>query len=86
MTAINGCVRTVIASCLGVAAAEVSDTAHLVADLRADSLDLVAIAIGLEEGFGITIRDEDVEAMRTVGDATRIVTEALAARSRGPAA
>ena len=41
-------------------------------DLNADSLDLVELVMGLEDEFGLEVEDEDVEAIKTVGDAIRV--------------
>jgi len=38
------------------------------ADLGADSLDIVEIIMKLEEQFGIEIKDEDAEGMKTIKD------------------
>ena len=40
----------------------------LIEDLSADSLDLVNLVLQMEEAFAITIPDEDVPALKTVGD------------------
>ncbi len=37
-------------------------------DLGADSLDLVDLLMSIEDEFGITIPDEDVENIQTIGD------------------
>jgi acyl carrier protein len=37
-------------------------------DLGADSLDLVELAIAVEEEFGVTIADKDAESLRTADD------------------
>jgi acyl carrier protein len=46
-------------------------------DLNADSLDLVELVMGLEDEFGLEVEDEDVEAIKTVGDAIEYIKEAL---------
>ena len=38
-------------------------------DLGADSLDIVEIIMNFEETFGIEIKDEDAEKIKTVGQA-----------------
>ncbi len=38
-------------------------------DLNADSLDLVELIMALEDEFGLEIEDEEVEKIKTVGDA-----------------
>jgi acyl carrier protein len=47
-------------------------------DLEADSLDLVELVMALEEEFGITIPEEDLEHVETVNDATKLVDAKLA--------
>jgi acyl carrier protein len=41
---------------------------EIVADLDADSLDVIELTIALEENFGIQISDEEAEKLTTVGD------------------
>ncbi|QEK38306.1 acyl carrier protein [Candidatus Cytomitobacter indipagum] len=40
----------------------------LMNDLGADSLDSVELVMGLEEKFDISIEDEKVEELKTIGD------------------
>lgn len=54
---------------------------RLVEDLRADSLDLVMIAMAAEEEFGINITDDEAAGIVTIGD-----LDALVASKRGVAA
>jgi acyl carrier protein len=65
-------VRDVVVRQLKVTPEEVTPTAVLVDDLRADSLDIVDLTIALEEAFAddaqFEIRDEDAENIRTVQD------------------
>lgn len=65
-------VRDVVVSQLKVPPEEVKPEAHLIDDLRADSLDIVDLTIALEEAFSedaeFEIRDEDAENIRTVQD------------------
>jgi acyl carrier protein len=49
-------------------------------DLEADSLDLVELAMSLEEELSLEIPDEELEGIRTVGDAVDFVAERVAAR------
>ncbi|MCB9493513.1 MAG: acyl carrier protein [Epsilonproteobacteria bacterium] len=42
-------------------------------DLGADSLDIVEIIMGFEETFGIEIKDEDAEKIKTVGEAVTLI-------------
>ena len=54
---------------LVVAKEEVSSGASFFDDLGADSLDIVELVMSMEEEFDVEISDEDVEKMRTIGDA-----------------
>jgi acyl carrier protein len=42
-------------------------------DLGADSLDIVEIIMSFEETFGIEIKDEDAEKIKTVGNAIDLI-------------
>lgn len=50
-----------------------AETAILADDFGLDSLDLVIIQTELEDHFGIDISDEEIEALRTVGDLVDLV-------------
>lgn len=45
--------------------------------LNADSLDLVELVMALEDEFGLEVEDEEVEIIKTVGDAVEYITNAL---------
>jgi len=75
MTDIDETVKDIIASELGVEKSKVTEDAHFVDDLGADSLDTVELVMAFEEEFGIEIPDEDAEEMQTVGDAIDYLTE-----------
>ncbi len=62
-------VKKVVVEELGVKEEEVTEGASFTEDLGADSLDLVELVMALEEEFGLDIPDEDVNAIKTVGDA-----------------
>ncbi len=42
-------------------------------DLGADSLDVVEIIMSFEETFGIEIKDEDAEKIKTIGQAIDLI-------------
>ena len=65
----------VIADKLSVEASEVTMEATFREDLGADSLDLFEVVMGIEEEFGISIENEDLEKIQTVGDALAYITE-----------
>ena len=62
---------------LGVEESKVTDTAHFINDLGADSLDTVELVMKFEEEFDIEIPDEDAEKITTVGSAISYITEKM---------
>jgi len=42
-------------------------------EIGLDSLDLVELVMGIEEEFGITVPQEDVEQIKTIEDAIRYI-------------
>ena len=70
-------VKEIIASELGVEIEKVTDDAHFVDDLGADSLDTVELVMALEEEFETEIPDEDAEKITTVQQATDYITKHL---------
>ncbi|MGB4609693.1 MAG: acyl carrier protein [Saccharofermentanales bacterium] len=61
-------VKAVLIEVMGVAEADVVESAYLINDLGADSLDAVEISIALQDEFKIEIEDDDILKMQTVGD------------------
>ena len=61
-------VQEMLAEALNISVDKVSADAKIVEDLGADSLDVVELLSRLEDEFGITIPDDDVENLVTVGD------------------
>ena len=65
-------VQAMLPDALGVSADKISPDARIIEDLGADSLNVVELLSRLEDEYGITIPEDDVENLKTVGD---IVTE-----------
>ena len=59
----------------------VVEDARFKEDLDADSLDLVELVMGLEERFDISVPEEDLENVGTVGQAVDLVLAKLAAKA-----
>jgi len=68
-------VHKVVAEQLGVELVDVLNTSRFVDDLRADSLDIVELVMGLEEEFGLVIPDEEAQKISTVGAAIVYITQ-----------
>lgn len=66
-------IKALITEQLGVNASQVTDEADLINDLGADSLDVVELTMTLEEEFGFSITDDEMEGCNTVGEAIRLV-------------
>ena len=65
--------KDIAAEVLGVDAAAVTEEATFKEDLGADSLDLVEVVMALEEKLDITIPEEELADIKTVGQAIDVV-------------
>ena len=66
----------VLAEVAGTPAEKVVPEAAFDADLDIDSLTMVEVVVACEERFGVTIPDEALEGLRTVGDAVDYIAKA----------
>jgi acyl carrier protein len=73
--------KDVAVEVLGVDADAVVESASFKDDLDADSLDLVELVMALEEKLDITVPEEDLEGIGTVGDALNLLLGKLAAKA-----
>ncbi|MBH28972.1 MAG: acyl carrier protein [Actinobacteria bacterium] len=62
---------------LAVDASAVTAEASFADDLDADSLDLVELVMALEEEFDISVEEEELSDVATVGDALALVESKL---------
>src|ERR1700748_1603567 len=62
---------------LHVAPEKVTPDASFAEDLDADSLDLVELVMALEEQFGITVDESELEGVAPVGQAFDLVSSKL---------
>jgi acyl carrier protein len=67
----------ILAENLSVPEAQVTPQARFQEDLDADSLDLVEAVLALEEEFGVSIPEEEMEGVKTVGQAIQLVAQKL---------
>lgn len=67
---------------LGVAEAQLTNDARLEEDLGADSLRFIEINMALEDRFNLSIPDERLEQVQTVGDVFELLAELLPRRGR----
>ena len=77
MQEIDSRVRKVLAEQLAVDESQVVPDARFAEDLNADSLDLVEAVLALEEEWGIEIPEEEMDGVKTVGQAITLVASKL---------
>jgi len=62
---------------LSVEADQVTLEARFAEDLDADSLDLVELVMELEEEFDVTVEEEELQELPTIGDAFKLISSKL---------
>ncbi len=62
---------------LSVEASAVTKEARFAEDLDADSLDLVELVMALEEEFDVSVEEEELEGVETVGGAYDLIVAKL---------
>jgi acyl carrier protein len=70
-------VRKILAENLSVPQDDVTMESRFQEDLDADSLDLVEAVLALEEEFGVSIPEDEMEGVKTVGQAVNLVSAKL---------
>lgn len=58
--------------------AKVTEEATFAEDLEADSLDVVELVMALEEKLDISIPEEELEGIKTVGEALNVIAAKVA--------
>lgn len=53
---------------------QITLSSRLVEDLGADSLDVVELIMAFEDEFGVSLPDEDIAKMKTVGDIVNFIS------------
>ncbi len=66
-------VQKIISETLNCDLEAVTETASLIDDLNADSLDAVELSMEIEEAFDIVIEDEDLSNFKTAGDIVKFI-------------
>lgn len=70
--------KELIAEQLNVEVSTLTENTNFTEDLGADSLDLFEIAMAMEEKFDIEIPSEDLQDIKTIGDAAKYIETKLA--------
>jgi len=66
----------ILAEQLRVEKEKINSNTNIAADLGADSLDLVEILMSLEDEFNVSIPDEAIPGIVTVGDLVKFIDNA----------
>jgi acyl carrier protein len=66
-------IRAILVKHLKIDPAKITETTNIQEDLGADSLDIVEIIMDFENEFGISIPDEDIIKLKTIGDAIKYI-------------
>ncbi|MBR0387629.1 MAG: acyl carrier protein [Clostridia bacterium] len=66
-------VKEMIASQLRVDASAITEESRLVEDLKADSANIMVMIMDLEDQFGVTVEDDQIMKLRTVGDVVKYI-------------
>ncbi len=78
---VASCVLSTLAE-IGIEPDELTLRAHLVDDLDLDSLDWADLVLRLEDATGVTLEDEALGSVATVGDLVERIRAARAKRRR----
>jgi acyl carrier protein len=76
-------IKSIIVDKLGAEIKVINNNAKLIDDLGADSLDLVELVMEIENEFEISISDEHIEKVKTVGETIKYVEDKLSKCSTG---
>ena len=66
-------VKEIIIDTLNFEGEDIRPESDFFKDLQADSLDVVELMMALEENFGVTIPDEDLLNLHTVGSVVEYI-------------
>ncbi|NLG47967.1 meromycolate extension acyl carrier protein AcpM [Gordonia sp. (in: high G+C Gram-positive bacteria)] len=79
-------IAEIVEEVTGIEPSEVTLEKSFIDDLDIDSLSMVEIAVQTEDKYGVKIPDEDLAALRTVGDAVAYIQKLEAENPEAAAA
>ncbi len=68
-------IKTILAEQFSMEEDDINMDTSFTEDIGADSLDLVELVMALEQEFDVEIDDDEVEKIKTVGDAVRYIKD-----------
>lgn len=69
--------RAVMKSEFGLAPERIQPETHLIDDLDLDSIDLIDLAVSVEESTGRALEEQELKSVRTVQDAVDLIHAGL---------
>jgi len=70
-------IREALAAQFVIDIEKISEDTDIMADLGADSLDLVELIMELESEYGVTVTDESIYQCRTVADLAKFIEDLI---------
>jgi len=68
-------VKAIVADQMSIPPDDIGRETSFIRDLHTDSLDTVELVIGMEQAFDVTISDDDVRGLQTVGDVVDYISD-----------
>ena len=66
-------VKELLAEQLGIDAKTINDDSNILEDLGADSLDIIEMLMTLEDEYGVTIPDDQINQVKTVKEVAELI-------------
>ena len=66
-------IRDMLEKQLGIDKSKITEDSDIIKDIGADSLDIVEFLMDAENEWGITIEEEDVKSLHTIGDVVKYI-------------
>lgn len=76
--------RAVMKSEFGLSPERIQPETHLIDDLDLDSIDLIDLAVSVEESTGRALEEQELKSVRTVQDAVDLIHAGLVGSSVAP--
>lgn len=70
-------IKEIVKNILDVDPDSVTLDSSLSGDFEADSLDKIEIVMAIEEEFGITVEDDAIKSIDTIGDAVNYIEKVM---------
>lgn len=66
-------IKDMLVKQLGIDKSKITEDSDIIKDIGADSLDIVEFLMDAENEWGITIEEEDVKNLHTIGDVVKYI-------------